>query len=102
MTLKDKKILYLILKKEFFNQIKSGEKTSEYRGYKPFWIKRLMNKDRSFKTFDLVHFRNGYHKDAPTMLFEIKGINIIKRKGNWFSTQKYFEIDLGQIIEIDI
>lgn len=42
MNRADKKILHLILKKEFFDQIKSGEKTSEYRDYKLFWIKRLM------------------------------------------------------------
>jgi hypothetical protein len=36
-------ILYLTLKKEWFDQILAGTKTSEYREYKKFWIKRLMN-----------------------------------------------------------
>lgn len=93
-----KKILMLTLKKEFFIQIKSGQKTSEYREYKDFWIKRLMNTDGSFKHFDLVHFRNGYHKNAPTLLLEIKEIKIIKQKINWFSSEKVFEIVLGKII----
>lgn len=29
------------LKKEWFEKIKSGEKTHEYREYKPYWRKRL-------------------------------------------------------------
>ena len=29
------------LKKEWFDKIKSGEKTHEYREVKPYWIKRL-------------------------------------------------------------
>lgn len=93
-----KKILMLTLKKEFFDQIKRGEKTSEFREYKAFWIKRLINSDGSFKHFDLVHFRNGYHKNAPTLLLELKEIKVISNRINWFSTEKVFEIVLGKII----
>ena len=32
------------LKKEWFEKIKSGEKTHEYREYKPYWITRIKNK----------------------------------------------------------
>ena len=31
------------LKKEWFEKIKSGEKTHEYREYKPYWITRIKN-----------------------------------------------------------
>ena len=31
------------LKKEWFDKIKSGEKTHEYRECKPYWTKRLSN-----------------------------------------------------------
>ena len=31
------------LKKEWFEKIKSGEKTHEYREVKPYWTKRLVN-----------------------------------------------------------
>jgi len=99
MKVTNKKVLNLILKKEPFEAIKSGEKKTEYRVYKPYWTKRLMNEDRSFKSFDTVRFRNGYHKNAPTLLVEIKGIRIMKERRNWFSSQKYFEIKLGQIID---
>ena len=39
------KILILPIKKEWFDKIKSGEKTEEYREIKPYWIKRLVNQD---------------------------------------------------------
>ena len=90
----DKKVLHLTLKKEWFDQILSGEKTSEYREYKQFWITRLMNNNGSFKHYDVIHFKNGYHKDAPTMLIEFKGIKILDEYGS-----KYFEIKLGNIIQ---
>ncbi len=63
-----------------------------------YFTKRLVNKDGSFKQFDLIHFRNGYHKNAPAMLVEIIEIGIIKERRNWFFSQKYFEIELGQIV----
>lgn len=39
------------LKKEWFEKIKSGEKTHEYREVKPYWVNRLANacKDELFK-----------------------------------------------------
>ena len=53
-----KKIIHLNLKKEWYDKIKSGEKTIEYREYKSYWIKRLLN------PFDEIHFKNGYKKNA--------------------------------------
>ncbi len=90
----EQKILHLTLKKEYFDQILAGEKTMEYRDYKPFWEKRLMQSDGSFKPYDLIFFKNGYHKNAPTMLVEFKGIRIINDYGS-----KCFEIALGSIIK---
>ena len=34
-------MLIFNLKKEWFEKIKNGEKTHEYREYKPYWAKRL-------------------------------------------------------------
>lgn len=93
------KTLYLTLKKEFFDQIKSGEKKSEFREYKKHWIQKLMNADGTFKTYDFILFQNGYHTNAPQMIVEFKGIKIIKEKTGWFRHEKYFEIELGEIIK---
>ncbi len=47
--------LHLILKKEWFDKIKSGEKNIEYRLATPFWEKRLWNKQ-----WDKITFQLGY------------------------------------------
>lgn len=57
-----------------------------------------MNADRSSKQFDIVNFRNGYHKNAPTLLLEIKEIKIVKQKVFWLSSHKVFEIELGKTV----
>ncbi len=51
------KTLRLPIKKKYFEQIRDGTKTEEYREYKPFWKKRLLNKE-----FDQVHITLGYPK----------------------------------------
>ena len=49
------KALILNLKKEYFQEIKSGVKKEEYRLYNPYWIKRLEN-----KTFSKIIIKLGY------------------------------------------
>jgi hypothetical protein len=63
------KILHLTLKKQWFDMIASGVKREEYREMKPYRHKRLAN-----RKYDAIQFRNGYSKDAPTMLVELKSI----------------------------
>ena len=43
------------------------------------------------KEYDIIKFRNGYAKDAPTMLVEYKGYTIGKE----------YELKLGKIIEVN-
>jgi hypothetical protein len=50
-----KEILTLNLKGEYFNQIKAGTKTEEYRLLKPFWRRRLEGRQ-----YDEVHICLGY------------------------------------------
>jgi len=91
------KTLHLTLNKKWFDLIASGVKTEEYREPKPYWLRRLCHHELRrtctinnntccplcfhaigdewcFEDFDLVEFRNGYHKDAPTMIFGIDSI----------------------------
>lgn len=42
MKNQSKKILRLPVKTEYFNQIKAGNKTEEYREVKEYWRKRLV------------------------------------------------------------
>lgn len=48
-----KKVLTLIVSKQWFDMIVSGEKNEEYRVIKGFWMSRLLLiKDEEFKDFD--------------------------------------------------
>lgn len=69
-----KKILYLHVKKKYFDEIKAGTKTEEYRRFNLYWRIRL-----GMKTFDEIHVLCGYpEKDDPgrTLIFPWKGYTI--------------------------
>lgn len=90
-----KKILHLTLKKIYFDQIVHGIKKEEYRDVKKYWLSRLYNKYYYVKTFDEIHFRNGYRKGSPFMRVVFKGTTQGKIKG-----EDKFVIKLGKILEI--
>lgn len=98
------KTLNLTLKKKWFDMVKSGEKKEEYREIKDYWIKRLkemsLTRLEAFKHFDTVTFKNGYAKDAPTIILEFKGIEIGEAKGEWSDNWQgqVFKIKLGKIL----
>lgn len=56
--------LHLTLKKQWYQMIASGAKTEEYRDIKPYWTKRLFNRD-----YDSVCFHLGY--TSTTMTFKL-------------------------------
>ena len=64
---------YLTLDYKYYDQIKSGEKTTEFRGYSPFWVKRLLS--HPIKT---VRFQRGYggpgHPPPEQMVFKVKAL----------------------------
>ena len=67
------RILHLNLYKKYFDEIANGTKTIEYRDKTDYWKKRIENKE-----YDVIKFRNGYAKNAPTMLVEYKGYSVGK------------------------
>lgn len=88
------KILKVIIKKEWYDLIKSGEKTIEYRDYSDFWISRLENKNGSFRHYDLIEFKNGYKANSRKMVTEFKGIS--------FDDIEYqYLIEVGKIISAE-
>lgn len=65
------------LKKEWFDKIKSGEKTHEYREYKPYWEKRI-KKALGLNNSDFLYSLNSipYQVKAGRMTYpEITFIN---------------------------
>ena len=85
------RVLHLIVKRKWFNLIKSGKKTTEYRRICPHWESRLIDKNGRIIQFDEVHFTNGYHGNSPKVKCVWKGMKINKRTG-------CFEIKLGGLI----
>ncbi len=101
------KVLHLTLKKKWFDMIASGEKKEEYREMKPYWQKRLVKEGHWFsqavKDFDVVRFRLGYSKNAPTMEFKFDGgYPADEGKAEWggceHKTLRIFVIKLGERI----
>ena len=105
----EKKVLTLSVKKKWFDMIKSGEKTEEYREAKHFWIVRLLVDASAFtlrcvyypellvfKPFTHVLFINGYGDDKPRVEKEIESISIGKPRKGWcpdeFLDKDYFVI----------
>lgn len=103
-----KKILNLVITKKWFDMIKSGEKTEEYREIKPYWVARLFHNNSNIvdvrnlasalawrtdllkkyidakrivlKQYTHVLFINGYRKDSQRIEKEIDSITIGKPK----------------------
>lgn len=93
--MKNKKTLYLTLKRKWFDMIASGEKREEYREVKRYWNDRLM------KDYDEVVFRNGYIKGCPELKAEIKSIGLGIGKEEWGAPNEVvYIISLGKIKSI--
>lgn len=101
------KILYLPLKKEWYEMIESGVKTEEYREIKEHWIKRLAYISPDYelgkyvyrpKPYTHIKFSYGYTK--RTMTFQCEGITIGKGHKEWGAPDEdVFIIKLGKRIE---
>lgn len=118
--------LKLVLTDHWFDEIKSGRKTHEYRLAKWFWIKRLI-KDKDdqedfyrftigdsdyadinprqpfdYKTiykFTKVEFQKAYRKNAEKMIFDILDIKLINGKDSDLKVNNWvFDIELGERI----
>ena len=87
--------LYLTIQKQWFDMILSGKKTEEYREIKPYYNLRLIGRD-----YDNIVFRNGYARDAPSLIVELKAIRFGTGKPEWGAVpnKKYFVLSLGNII----
>jgi len=84
--------LFLILKAEYFNKIKAGTKTSEFRLMTAYWLTRLTSKNWTHVTFQM-----GYASDAPRVRKKITGIEIVTIEHEFFGNQPVdvFEIKLS-------
>ena len=95
------RVLFLNLKKEWFDLIKSGEKKEEYRDAKQYYKDRFISKfSDEFVKYDYVCFRNGYATNAPEIWLKCEGISIGTGLEKWGAEKdvEYFIIHLGEIV----
>ena len=70
------KILYLIVVKEVWDRIVSGDKTIEYRDCGEYWDKRI--KDREYR---YMRITNGYgNLTRPYRLYRYQGYEVVNRQ----------------------
>lgn len=116
----------LVLSDYWFDEIKSGRKTHEYRVAKWYWIKRfIMGRSDQKDVYDFVRgdsdyadinpappfdfkfmygftkivFQRAYRKDAETMTFWVRDVRIIPGKDTDLKTDEWvFDVKLGNRI----
>jgi hypothetical protein len=102
-----KETLHLVLKRRWFEMIRSGEKKEEYREITEHWIKRFgawedkTNGDFGIKLNpEFVLFQHGYSSNAPQIKVECKGIKLGTGNPEWGAEpgKFYFVIKLGEVV----
>ncbi len=104
-------VLKLVLTDHWFEEIKSGRKTHEYREAKPFWYKRIgwIRDACELKSYDEevysdifipnVIFQKAYRKNPETMEFKIKDVSCIWGADTDLKIEDYvYDIELGERI----
>lgn len=94
-------ILKLVLTDHWFEEIKSGRKTHEYRVVSEFWESRISRKAwlLYYGNEVLVEFQKAYRKNAEKMIFKIKKISITNGEDTDLKCQgEVYDIELGERI----
>lgn len=89
--------LFLIVKKQYFDEIAAETKKEEYRLVSPHWVKKLVGRD-----YTHIIFQNGYNKNSPRLKVEYKGYNIRNIRHPFFGNDDVcvFSIQLGKVEHI--
>lgn len=106
------KTIRAILKNHWFEEIKTGRKTHEYRRVTPFWIKRIENAfNMKAVTFEnnhiqiempeeympVIEFQKAFYKNPERMTFKIKRLTVINGLGTDLNIDgAVFDIELGE------
>lgn len=101
--------LKLVLTDHWFDEIKAGRKTHEYRKATPFWFQRLLsymqlvalcNSGGVGLVRPQVQFQKAYRKNPERMTFEINKITIIDGEYTDLKcVEDVFDIELGRCIK---
>ena len=94
--------LKLVLTDYWFEEIKSGRKTHEYRKWTQYFVERISKrqKDGSYKHCEFVEFQKAYRKNPERMLFKIKNVSVINGKDTDLHIDDYvYDIELGERVK---
>lgn len=101
--------LKLVLTDHWFEEIKSGRKTHEYRKATLFWLKRISTKKEnalraglfSFGSHQFVEFQKAYRKNPERMTFKIKSIAWLPSglETDLRCIEAVFDIELGERVK---
>jgi len=90
-------ILKLVLTDYWFEEIKSGRKTHEYRRKTKYWENRLNWNDIFREWIPYVQFQKAYRKNPETMIFEILYIAVVDGLNtDLHCAEPVFDIKLGK------
>lgn len=118
------KVLNLIIKQKFFDEIIAGTKKQEFREIRPNTEKKYCEIDEDGfvkeidgvlipRKYDAIQFYVGYNKDRDSALVEVKGANIelfVDDNGNFIEYEYQGDIctaaqivyDLGNVIKKNV
>lgn len=98
------KILYLTVKRKWFDMIASGVKKEEYRSDVPWIRSRLLTSNGTRKHYDFIQFTNGYRKDSPKVVLKYDGFDFGIPNPEWSNggNEIVFRIKLGEIKSFEI
>ena len=106
--------LKLVLTDHWFEEIKSGRKTHEYRKATPFWALRILKATGvekhvharaellfvDLEKYPNVQFQKAYRKNPERMTFEIKDIRLVDgRNTDLHIGGLVFDIELGERVK---
>ena len=74
--------LFIIIKKQYLDQIIAGTKKEEYRLVSPYWVKKLVGRD-----YDKIIFQAGYHKTCLRYEVKYSGYEIKNIKHEFFGNE---------------
>lgn len=83
-----RRVLFMTLQRQWFDQIRKGVKKEEYREMKPYWKDRIEGRE-----YDEIHFRNGYNPNSPAMRVQYLGYKIDQAGGRYV-------LKLGKVLEV--
>lgn len=92
--------LKVVLSDHWFDEIKSGRKTHEYRKATPYWQKRLKNAFRDWTKPAFIEFQRAYRKNPERMTFRVTVVvETDGEKTDLKCHERVFEIWLGERVK---